>query len=263
MGENGELVRKLEGTKKAGINRVWWDLRHEPSKQAKLRTTPLYAPWVKFGPEGWRTIETWGVRGEGIKPLAAPGTYTVKLKVGDQELTQPLTVHKDPSSTGTVEDVKAQVAMSLEIRDNLSEVVEMINELEWIRKQLYDLNERLVDDGNYESLVQAGKDLDEKLIDFEKNLHQMKLTGGSQDVFRNPTMLYAQFGFLYSDVETSWGGVGSDWPPTAQALEVHEVLKERLRRFQSEYQVLMSEDVAAYQTLLAGQGVKAIVTSNP
>jgi hypothetical protein len=263
LGENGELVKKLEGTKKAGVNRVWWNLRHKSSKQAKLRTPALHAPWVKLGPEGWRPIVTWGVRGEGIQPLAAPGTYTVKLKVGDQELTQPLTLHKDPSSTGTVEDVQAQVAMSLEVRDNLSEVVEMINELEWIRKQLYDLNDRLADSGNYESLVQAGKDLDEKLIAFEQNLHQMKLTGGSQDVFRNPSMLYAQFGFLYSDVESSWGGVGSDWPPTAQALEVHVILKERLRKFQDEFQLLMSEDVASYQTLLAGQGVKAIVTTNP
>jgi hypothetical protein len=91
----------------------------------------------------------------------------------------------------------------------------------------------------------------------------MKLTGGSQDVFRNPSMLYAQFGFLYSDVETSWGGVGSDWPPTEQAIEVHGVLKERLRNFQGEFQRLMTEDVAAYQSQLAAQGVKAIVTENP
>ena len=32
--------------------------------------------------------------------------------------------------------------MSLEIRDNSREVVDMINELEWIRKQIYDLKDR-------------------------------------------------------------------------------------------------------------------------
>jgi hypothetical protein len=57
--------------------------------------------------------------------------------------------------------------------------------------------------------------------------------------------------------------VGSDWPPTEQAIEVHGILKQRLRNYQGEFQRLMTEDLANYQTLLAGQGVKAIVTTNP
>jgi photosystem II stability/assembly factor-like uncharacterized protein len=255
----GQHVRKLEGTKKAGVNRVWWDLRHEASKQAKLRTPPLHASWVELGPEGWRPINTWGVRGEGIQPLGAPGTYTVRLEVDGQEQTRELVVKKDPTSTGTVEDIEAQVAMTLEIRDNLSEVVDMINELEWIRKQIYDMNDRLEDREGLESVIQAGKDLDEKLIAFEQNLHQMRLTGGSQDVFRNPSKLYARFGFVYSAVETSWGGVGSDWPPTAQAIEVHTLLKERLRNYQGELRQLMSSDVAAFNTLLSENNLNGII----
>ena len=256
----GGLVETIKGTTKAGINRVWWDLRHKASKQAKLRTTAMDAPWVKLGPEGWRPIETWGVRGSGIRPLAVPGTYSVKLVVDGQELTRELVVQKDPSSTGTVEDIHKQVAMSLEIRDNLSEVVDMINEVEWVRKQIYDLNDRLSGKEQYESVTEAGKALDTKLIDFEQNLFQMRLTGGSQDVFRNPSKLYARFGFLYSDVETSWGGVGSDWPPTAQAMEVHQLLKERLRRYQGLFRTLMSDDLAAFNGMLAENNVKGLFT---
>jgi hypothetical protein len=259
----GQLVRTLDGTGNAGVNRVWWDLRHEASRQAKLRTPPLHASWVELGSEGWRPIVTWGVGGEGIRPLGAPGTYTIQLEVDGQKQTRELVVKKDPSSTGTLEDIQAQVAMTLEIRDNLSEVVDMINELEWIRKQIYDLNERLGDMEGLESVVQAGKDLDEKLIEFEQNLHQMRLTGGSQDVFRNPSKLYARFGFLYSAVETSWGGVGSDWPPTTQAVEVHKVLKERLRKYQGEFKQLMSTDVPAFNTLLSENNMSGIVALEP
>jgi hypothetical protein len=148
--------------------------------------------------------------------------------------------------------------MSLEIRDNLSEVVDMINELEWARKQIYDLSDRLTGQAPYESVIEASQELDKKLIDLEQNLFQMRLTGGSQDVFRNPSKLYARLGFLYSDVETSWGGVGSDWPPTAQAMEVHQLLKERLRTYQGQFRTLMRDDVAAFNSMLAENNVKGI-----
>jgi len=42
--QKGEVVRKLTGTNAAGLNRVYWDLRYEPSKEVRLRTSPLYAP---------------------------------------------------------------------------------------------------------------------------------------------------------------------------------------------------------------------------
>src|SRR5205809_7748745 len=76
----------------AGINRVWWDLRSEPTTQIRLRTTHLYAPDIAPGPPGWRPAPGAGR----ISLLAAPGVYTVKLAVNDQEFTQKLNVLKDP-----------------------------------------------------------------------------------------------------------------------------------------------------------------------
>lgn len=260
LNEQGGMVETVTGAGQVGINRVWWDLRHQASKQAKLRTPPLHADWVETGPEGWRGINTWGVRGDGIRPLVSPGTYTVRLEVDGRVLTQDLVVRKDPGSTGTLEDIQRQEAMSLEIRDNLNDVVEMINEVEWIRKQIDDLEARLEGQEEYGSVVEAARELDRTLIEFEENLLQMRLTGGGQDVFRNPSKLYARLGFLYSDVETSWGGVGSDWPPTSQAIEVHGILKERLRRYQARFGELMAGAVSAFNQLLVERGLGGIVT---
>ena len=79
----GDTVRTLEGSNEAGINRVWWDLRGEPSTEIKFRTTPLYADWVDLGEDRWRPLP-----GRQITVVEPPGTYTVVLRVGDDESTQ-------------------------------------------------------------------------------------------------------------------------------------------------------------------------------
>src|SRR5205823_1649745 len=52
LDRSGQIVRSLDGTKRAGLNRVYWDLRSEQSKPILLRTAPLYAPEVPLGPDG-------------------------------------------------------------------------------------------------------------------------------------------------------------------------------------------------------------------
>jgi len=76
---------------KAGINRVWWDLRSERSTQIRMRTTPQFAPDVPFGPEGWRKPPALGR----LSVLALPGTYAVTLTLGEEKFSQKLTVLKD------------------------------------------------------------------------------------------------------------------------------------------------------------------------
>src|SRR5262249_16265820 len=98
----GKVVRTFKGPGKAGLNRAYWDLELDKTKEARLRTSPLLAAHVKVPLEG---IPAPGVGRLGL--LAAPGTYTVKMKVGDRELSQPLTVLKDPGSGASHEDLRA------------------------------------------------------------------------------------------------------------------------------------------------------------
>ncbi len=71
LDEKGQKIKNLKGTKKLGINRIWWDLRDDPSKEVKLRTSPIGSPHVKVGPKGWRALAG---SGRPIKVLMAPGT---------------------------------------------------------------------------------------------------------------------------------------------------------------------------------------------
>ncbi|MGH7483226.1 MAG: WD40/YVTN/BNR-like repeat-containing protein, partial [Longimicrobiales bacterium] len=66
-------------------------------------------------------------------PLVTPGEYSVRLRVGEESLSQPLTVLADPRvlETGvTQEDMEAQLALNLRIRDAIGQARRLAARLE-------------------------------------------------------------------------------------------------------------------------------------
>lgn len=251
-----ELVRTLSGTAKAGINRVWWDLSYEPSNTPKLRVAPPDKPWVPTRSEGWRPLVTWDLdlwRGQ-LGPRVAPGVYTVKVTVGDKEVTRTLEVQKDPHSVGTPEDLEKQVAFGLEIREELNSVVGLINEIEWIRKEFEDLVSRLQetrDEAQVRNVITRARELNERIIEIESNLFDVHLTGAREDAFRNPMKLYGRLSALGSDVMYN----GADFAPTQQQIEVYEELEQRFETTKESYNRFVEKQlVPFYQDIGRGQG---------
>jgi photosystem II stability/assembly factor-like uncharacterized protein len=254
LDENGQIIKTLEGTKETGLNRVWWNLRYEPSEEPKLRTPPLYAPHVKLGKEGWRPLVTWGGP---ISPRTAPGIYTVKLSVEGKEFTQKLTIKKDPNSAGTKADIQTQLNLLLELRENSNAAVHMVNEIEWIRRQIYDLTSILEEKSDTSPIITAGRELDKKLMAIEGNLVQLKLTGGSQDPLRWPVKLYAKLSNLAGEVGRT------DFPPTTQQIEVHEMFKEQLASYQAKFEELLNKELLAFNNLLKEKNIPHIIAKTP
>jgi hypothetical protein len=222
------------------------------SRQPKLRTKPLEHSHVRLPDKGWRAL------GEGrrVAPLAAPGGYHVRLRVGDQQLTQPLEVLKDPASAGSEREVIEQVALLLEIRGHVDEVVSMIDEIEWIRKQIDDLEAMLEEREAVAELLAAAGAFDQKLIDLEGDFFDLRLTGGTarQDTLRWPRRLYAKLTSLA-------GYIGrSDFPPTSQQLQVLEIYRGRLAEARKGLAELRSGDLAALNTQLAAEGFGKLVS---
>jgi hypothetical protein len=60
---DGEVVRRIDGTTKKGIHRVAWDLRFPSARPTSIKEASERAPWER-NPVG---------------PLALPGTYTVTM----------------------------------------------------------------------------------------------------------------------------------------------------------------------------------------
>lgn len=250
----GKVIRNLgSGSSDPGINRVYWDFRLASSRTPRMRTKVLEHSHVPFGDDGWRPA---GESGR-VSPLAPPGEYTVRLTVGDQEFTQPLVVLKDPNSTGTDADIREQFAVILELRDNANAVVDLINEAETVRDQILRLNERIGGSSGTDEIIASGKALDQKLIDLEMMLTDLRMSGGraGQDALRWPRRLYAKI--------TSLAGYigGSDFVPTTQHIEVHERLKGLLREYQSQMRTIREQDLAAFNRLLVQHGVAGIITT--
>jgi photosystem II stability/assembly factor-like uncharacterized protein len=218
-----ELVRTLKGSNKKGVNRVMWDLRYEPTFKPRLQTTPPGRPWVQLNGEGWRPLVTWDLdlmRGQ-YGPRVVPDNYKVKLVVDNMEFTREVSVIKDPRSEGTLEDIRQQVDLSLELRDAMNLAVNMINSIEEVRSELDSLVPQLEEESDR---IQA-EELSRKAQEIAGTLYDIHLTGAREDAFRSPMKLYGRLSALASDL----GGHGIDFKPTDQQREVSAIFNKRLK----------------------------------
>ncbi|HUX32429.1 MAG TPA: hypothetical protein VMV51_01045, partial [Gemmatimonadaceae bacterium] len=112
-GGRGAAATRLDPT--VGMHRFTWDLRYP-------------GPWASAArPDG----------GDG--PLAAPGRYSVKLKVGAYTSTQPLTIVEDPRITRdgiTTAILRAQFAHNMRVRELVSDVNRLVARVETAQRRL-------------------------------------------------------------------------------------------------------------------------------
>ena len=235
-----------------GINRVHWDLREASSNTPKLRTRPSEHAHVVLQDEEWRPL------GEGgrVTPLAPPGTYTVTLRAAGVEMVQPLEVLKDPNSGGNELEIQEQVTMVREIRESVDSVVALVDQIEWIRAQIQLVQERNGNHAAAEEIRQAGRTLEEELIDLEMRLFDVRLTGGSarQDTLRWARRLYARLTSLAGYI------TGTDDRPTDQSREVFEMLRSELGDYQRQM-VATGEDLETFNRLLDDRGIEPITAN--
>jgi hypothetical protein len=147
--------------------------------------------------------------------------------------------------------------MLLGIRDNANALVDMINQIEWTRKQLGDLATVLKEQGDiYVKAAAAGEELGKKLISVEENLFRMRAQGGSatQDTFRWPSQFYDQIARLASQVAQS-----DSAPPTAPQIDAHERYTKILKSYQDQWSEVIQKDLAAFNMLLKEQNVPGII----
>lgn len=240
----GQVVRNLTGTNVAGVNRVYWDLRYEPTAEVRLRTSPMYAPHIIPGPEG-RVAPGTGR----LSILAPPGRYTVRLTVDGRVHTQPLEVRKDPNSGGTEGDIATQVQMLQAIARDMNEGADAVHRIEAVRVQLEGLA-RVVND---DAVRRANSELQQKLVDLEMNLVDLRLTGGGQDGVRFGSKLLSKLNYLANGVSSS------DYRPTDQHGEVQQLLNTQLRQHLSALDALLSREVGAFNELLRARGIPNVV----
>jgi len=237
-------------TAKAGINRIWWDLRGERSTQIRLRTAPLFAPDVPLGPKGWRNAPA--VDRHSV--LVLPGTYSVTLALGDHTSTEKLVVLKDPRSTGIDADVQAQFSAEQALWEQMNSLANVVNQIESLRAQLAAFEKELGTGDSSKASREAAKSLGEKLVSVEGTLLQLMITGRGQDQIRWTPMLLQKVTYLFEQLDGM-----ADFSPTTQQAAVQEMLKQKGDKARQEFQQLVEKDLAAFNATLREKGVPNIV----
>jgi photosystem II stability/assembly factor-like uncharacterized protein len=245
--ERGQLVRTLAVQGGAGINRVTWDLRHEPTREVRLRTRPLFVDDFPMPREGWRS------GGQRFSILAAPGAYTVRLSAGGRELTQKLVVRKDPNSGGSEAELTEQMKVLSELRGDIDTAADVINQAELVRYQLQELP-KLAGDAD---IAQAAASLEQKFTDLEMALVELRATGRGQDNVRFGAKLHSKLTYLAN------GLMSNDYRPTAQQLEVQKLHQQRLKELQGRLTGLLNTDLAMFNEKLRARKLSAIVVPPP
>jgi hypothetical protein len=253
LSNNNELIRTIPGSINKGVNRVMWDLRYEPTYKPLLRTTPPGRPWVQLNGEGWRPLVTWDLdlyRGQ-FGPKVVPDNYKVKLIVDKEEIIGEVTVLKDPKAEGSIDDIKAQVALSLELRDAMNSAVNMINTVEVIRSELDSIIPKLerVED------INMAKQLMVKAESIAGSLYDIHLTGAREDAFRSPMKLYGRLCALASDLS----GHGIDFKPTDQQNEVYSIFSERLKNINQRFDIFIKNEISELNKKLKKSKLKIVL----
>ncbi len=257
----GEVVRSEdEMATEAGLHRWVWDLAYDATATPKLRTPPLEGGRGELGDGGWRRLTDGGP----LEILVPPGAYRIRLVIddGEREIVREssLDLMLDPASSITPEQLERQYEVLLSLRQMAGDAAAWINEAEWLRKQLRDLDARLSDSdselGSEEDVSKARDGIEAlatELEGVEGRFFDLRLTDAGQDTLRWKRLLWAKIGQLARHV-----GAG-DYPPTDSQLEVHDVLEERMEAARARFEQIVNEDLPAFQNLLRELGWDGLI----
>jgi len=145
--------------------------------------------------------------------------------------------------------------MLMALRKDLDSAAEMVNQIEFMRAQLYHLNATMGTDGS--ASKSAADELDKKLSDIEESLIQPRLTGQGQDTVRWPPKLLTKINYLAN------GLAGSDFGPTNQQREVQALLHGQFMTLRSRLDEVVKTDVANFNKLVREFGIQAISSGTP
>jgi hypothetical protein len=267
--ENGKVVREMASTgSRQGLNRISWDMHYDPPQLIALRTTPDENPHImeepRFRGADSRPITHWGAAQAEVGPVAAPGKYTMKLMVDGETYSQPLEIVRDPHSTGSDDDIRAGVKLQLRIRDDVNSVSGMVNNIEWMRKQLEDVQKMLRTEKEKAALLKSAEEMDQKLENVEYKLVSKALTTSDDKYFISAYKIYFNLIWLNGEVGTGAGDVagGADYGPTDTALGLTDMIEKDLAAAKTEYRTLIDKDVPAFNRSLTASGVTPIGGSN-
>ncbi len=155
-------------------------------------------------------------QGRADGPGAPPGSYEVELEVAGQTHRQTFEILKDPRVEYTQADLEAQFAFLLEVRDKLTETMEVVGRIRELRSRGTEAVQRAGGGGELEGAL---ADLNDLLYPLEERLVQYRARAG-QDLIAQPTGIDSKLARLMSFASMA------DGPPTQGQRDLFQRLSD-------------------------------------
>ena len=263
---DGKLVRKLTTPAQKGLNRVRWDMHYDAPHLIALRTVPPEDPHIweegRFRGMDERPVTHWGME-HPPTPMAIPGRYEARLTVDGKTFTQPITILIDPKSAGTQSDIEASVKLQLRINADVNKVSGMVNRIEWMRKQLADVEKMLGTDAAEAGFAQSVQQIDEKMRDVEYELLSEPLAASDDKTYISAWKIYYNLLWLNAEIGSGAGDVagGGDCKPTDTEYQLTRDIEQQLTKAQADYNNLLTKELPAFNQRLAEHSVSPVVVT--
>ncbi|HKV46413.1 MAG TPA: glycosyl hydrolase, partial [bacterium] len=180
-----------------GANRFVWNMRLPGAREV-----PGAAMWFGF------------LGG----PAILPGTYQARLSVGNEIITQPFEIRRDPRISATDDELKEHFEFLLKVRDALTEVHAAVLSVRDIRAQIQQWVARAEGLSGSGALAGAAKELSSELDSIEDELIQWRAQA-FEDTFHFPVRLNNKLATI-ADLTNM-----ADAVPTRQVREVFGELR--------------------------------------
>ncbi len=222
----------------AGMHRFLWDLHYPPpdslERDYPISAIPHDTPLYPLG------------------PAVLPGDYTVKLTVGGESYSRPLTIKMDPRVKASSEDLRAQFQAETKIADDLHRDFQALEQVQGLRARLQAAEKA------------AGAKVPALLKSVEEKAALIEGTAGgygaeylSTPAGRGLARLNSGFTSLLAAVQSA------DAAPTSQALATLSELEKALEEQLGKWQQLQAQDLPALNQSLKQVRLPPIAVTGP
>jgi photosystem II stability/assembly factor-like uncharacterized protein len=250
LDESGKLVRRFASTDKPepvkekelvapmywirpprvlsaepGMHRFVWDLHYPPpdSIEHEYPISAIYRDTPRYP----------------LGPSVLPGTYTVKLTVGGQSFSRPLTIKMDPRVHSSAEELHRQFESEMSITQAMHEDFSALEQVRSVREQLNHLRKQAPG-----QLAAAMSALEKRLADLEGAAGGYGATYLSGPAGNSLARLNSAFNQLLSNVASA------DAAPTSQALAMIAEVKSALDQQLAAWSEVKSREIPALNAQL-------------
>jgi len=197
--------------------------------------------------EGFDGLIMWAAGLTG--PKAHPGSYFVKLNVGELSLTESFKILKDDRSLSSEEDLKEQFQFLIGIRDKVTDIHNSIKQIRSTRDQLNNLKGKL--DESHEEINNSINDIISRITEIEESLYQTKNKSG-QDPLNFPIRLNNKLAHLSSVASRG------NFKPTDQMYGVRDELVKLIDVELQKWNEIKSSELDKINTMILKNNIQLI-----